>query len=88
MRTAGSALLFASLVAGGTSAPAQALPDGPAFGGSKVFSLGFNPLGNSARFDQAPPGWYLGRVAGDLKSKDHPDALDAMAPVVARLAGT
>ena len=30
--------------------------DGPAFGGSKVFSEGMNPLGNPARFDRRPPG--------------------------------
>lgn len=58
---------------------AQVLPDGPAFGGSKVFSLGIDPRGNSARFDQAAPGWYLGRVSGDLKAKDHPAALDGLA---------
>jgi hypothetical protein len=58
---------------------AQSLPDGPAYGGSKVFSLGLNPLGNSARFDQAAPGWYLGRVAGDLKPKDEPAALAGLA---------
>jgi hypothetical protein len=64
-------------------AQAQAFPDGPAYGGSKVFSLGLDPLGNSARFDQAAPGWYLGRVAGDLKSKDQPAALDALATLSA-----
>lgn len=88
MRLPGFAFLLASLVAGGPSAPAQALPDGPAFGGSKVFSLGFNPLGNSARFDQAAPGWYLGRVAGDLKSKDQPDALDGLSALAGADAAT
>ena len=29
--------------------------DGSTFGGSKVFSEGVNPLGNSARFDQPQP---------------------------------
>lgn len=58
---------------------AQAFPDAPAFGGSKVFSLGLNPLGNSARFDQALPGWYLGTWSGDLKPKDETKALDALA---------
>lgn len=76
-----SATLLACLVAAAAPARAQVLPDGPAYGGSKVFSLGFNPLGNSARFDQAAPGWYLGRVAGDLKSKDEPAALAGLAPL-------
>lgn len=66
-----------------SAALAQALPDGPSFGGSKVFSLGLNPLGNSARFDQADAGWYLGRVAGDLKSKDQPAAFDGLAGLAA-----
>jgi hypothetical protein len=60
-------------------ASAQAFPDSPAFGGSKVFSLGLNPLGNTARFDQALPGWYLGTWSGDLKPKDQTKALDALA---------
>lgn len=60
-------------------AQAQAFPDAPAFGGSRVFSLGLDPLGNSARFDQALPGWYLGGWAGDLKPKDQTKALDALA---------
>lgn len=63
----------------GLPAFSQALPDGPQFGGSKVFSLGLDGLGNSARFDQAAPGWYLGRSAGDLKSKDQAAALDGLA---------
>ena len=71
-----TSLLLACL---SSAALAQVLPDGPAFGGSKVFSLGLNPLGNSARFDQAGSGWYLGRVAGDLKSKDQPAAFDGLA---------
>jgi len=57
---------------------AQAFPDAPSFGGSKVFSLGLNPLGNSARFDQALPGWYMGTWTGDLKPKDQTKALDAL----------
>lgn len=71
-------LLLAGLAAALSPARAQALPDGPAYGGSKVFSLGLNPLGNSARFDQATPGWYLGRVAGDLKPKDQEAALEGL----------
>jgi hypothetical protein len=58
---------------------AQAFPDSPSFGGSRVFSLGLNPLGNSARFDQALPGWYLGTWTGDLKPKDETKALEALA---------
>jgi hypothetical protein len=72
-------LLLAWLAPATLPALAQALPDGPAYGGSKVFSLGLNPLGNSARFDQAAPGWYLGRVTGDLQPKDQPDALAGLA---------
>lgn len=70
-----------SLLLAGLALPlaAQVLPDGPAFGGSKVFSLGLDPRGNSARFDQAAPGWYLGRVAGDFKPKDQADALAGLA---------
>ncbi len=64
-------------------ARAQAFPDAPAFGGSKVFSMGLNPLGNSARFDQPLPGWYLGTWAGDLKPKDQTKALDALAAALA-----
>ena len=58
---------------------AQAFPDSPAFGGSRVFSLGLNPVGNSARFDQALPGWYVGGWDGDQKPKDQQQALDALA---------
>jgi hypothetical protein len=57
---------------------AQALPDGPEFGGGKVFSQGISSLGNSARFDQAAQGWYLGWTAGDLKPKDQQKALDGL----------
>ncbi|BDU74942.1 hypothetical protein [Mesoterricola silvestris] len=45
--------------------------DAPAFGGSKVFSEGINPLGNPARFDRAPAGWYLGYVDGDQRAQDN-----------------
>jgi hypothetical protein len=44
--------------------------DGTAFGGSKVFSEGMNPLGNPARYAQAPSGWYFSFVDGDQEAKD------------------
>jgi hypothetical protein len=49
--------------------------DGPAFGGSKVFSEGRNPLGNSARYDQSPPGWYFTYLDGDQRAQDNKAAL-------------
>ncbi|MBI4912707.1 MAG: hypothetical protein HY823_08210 [Acidobacteria bacterium] len=55
---------------------AQGFPDDPAFGGSRVFSQGYSPLGNSACFDQAPPGWYVGVIRGDLKPKDQTAAME------------
>ena len=58
---------------------AQSFGDSPAFGGSRVFSGGFDPLGNSARFDQVPVGWYGSWEGGDLKPrgfKADSDALD------------
>jgi hypothetical protein len=53
------------------SAQTPLFNDGPAFGGSKVFSEGISPLGNPARFDQAPAGWYLGYVDGDQRAQDN-----------------
>jgi len=50
--------------------------DGPAFGGSRVFSGGLNPLGNPARFDQGAPGMYLSYVDGDQRSKDSASILN------------
>jgi len=44
--------------------------DGSAFGGSRVFSEGLNPLGNAARFDRAPAGTYLGWTQGDNGAKE------------------
>lgn len=54
--------------------------DGSAFGGSKVFSEGISPLGNSARFDQAEPqpAIYATFVEGDRRSKDSDEVLDEM----------
>ncbi|HLO66127.1 MAG TPA: hypothetical protein VK188_03855 [Holophaga sp.] len=45
--------------------------DGPAFGGSRVFSDGLNPLGNPARYDQAPQGWHLSWLDGDQRAQDN-----------------
>ena len=47
-------VLAASAVCAPLWAQTPLFTDGPAFGGSKVFSEGMNPLGNPARFDQAP----------------------------------
>jgi hypothetical protein len=44
--------------------------DGPAFGGSQIFSEGVNPLSNPARFGQAPPGYYFTYLNGDQEAKD------------------
>lgn len=46
-------------------AAAQSFADGTAFGGSRVFSSGENPMGNPARYDQLPEGVYLGADWGD-----------------------
>lgn len=58
---------------------AQSYGDRPAFGGSKVFSEGLDPMGNSARFDQLPAGWYAGWEDGDLKPRGFRAASDALA---------
>ncbi|MBS1767320.1 MAG: hypothetical protein JST05_07975 [Acidobacteria bacterium] len=60
MKRAALLLLFA------LPASAQSFADGTAFGGSRVFSSGENPMGNAARFDQLPEGVYLGADWGDL----------------------
>ena len=52
-------------------AQAPLFTDGPGFGGSKVFSDGINPLGNSARYDQPLPGWYFTYLDGDQRAKDN-----------------
>jgi len=51
--------------------------DGPAFGGSKVFSEGMNPLANPARIGHAPAGYYLGYVDGDQRAQDNKKRLEA-----------
>lgn len=45
--------------------------DAPAFGGSRVFSDGLNPLGNPARYDQAPRGWHVSWLDGDQRAQDN-----------------
>lgn len=61
--------------------------DGPAFGGSKVFSEGRNPQGNSARIDQAAPGWYMTYVDGSVRALDNKSILsDCLAPDAAAVA--
>lgn len=45
--------------------------DGAAFGGSKVFSEGMNPLSNPARYSQAPTGYYFSFVDGDQRAQDN-----------------
>ncbi|HEX9010339.1 MAG TPA: hypothetical protein VF804_08230 [Holophagaceae bacterium] len=61
---------------------AQSFGDGPAFGGSRVFSEGYNPLGNSARFDQVPAGWYAAWEDGDAKARGFRTDSDALAQAV------
>ncbi len=51
--------------------------DGTAFGGSKVFSEGMNPLGNPARTSTAPSGWYFTWAGGDQEAKDFESNLSA-----------
>lgn len=49
--------------------------DGPAFGGSKVFSEGPNPQGNPARYGASPKGYYFSFVDGDQRTKDNKSIL-------------
>ena len=49
--------------------------DGPAFGGSMVFSEGLNPLANSARFSRPVPGWYFTYLDGDQRAQDNKSIL-------------
>lgn len=64
-----------ALASGLLSAQAPIFTDGAAFGGSRVFSEGLNPLGNSARFDKPATGVYLGWVEGDEGAKETKTAL-------------
>jgi hypothetical protein len=58
--------------------------DGTAFGGSRVFSEGLNPLGNPARFDltrpnpTVRPGMYLTWADGGQEAQDFRKALDLL----------
>jgi len=69
--------ILASLLPLGDQTPL--FNDGPAFGGSKVFSEGRNPMGNSARCDQAAPGWYFSYLDGDQRAKDNKTILQDVA---------
>ncbi|HEX9080920.1 MAG TPA: hypothetical protein VF768_01515, partial [Holophagaceae bacterium] len=62
---------------------AQSYGDGPAFGGSRIFSEGLDPLGNSARFDRVPAGWYLGWEGGDWKPRGYQSDSNALAQALA-----
>ena len=68
-----------ALIASAACAPLWAqtplFTDGTAFGGSKVFSEGMNPLGNAARYGEAPDGYYFTYVDGDQRAKDNKSAL-------------
>ena len=66
-------LLALPLLAGLMPLAAQTplFTDGPAFGGSKVFSEGRNPLGNPARSDQAAPGMYFTYLDGDQRAQNN-----------------
>jgi len=87
------ALLLLCLAAA-LPAAAQGFLDDPAFGGSRVFSEGYGGLGNPARFDRCPAGWYFGLQDGDLKARNQaefaaPLDLDALgkAPWASRTFG-
>ena len=71
--------LTAMAVLGLASAQAQTpfFNDGPALGGSQVFSEGLNPLGNAARLDQPSPQPIIGfsYLKGDERSQDNASAL-------------
>lgn len=62
---------------------AQSFGDSPAFGGSSVFSEGLDPMGNSARFDRVPEGWYLGWEGGDWKPRGFRTESDALGQALA-----
>ena len=79
-RRAALPLLAALLVP--LSLKAQSFGDGPAFGGSRVFSEGYDPLGDSARFDRVPAGWYAAWEGGDAKPRGFRTDSDALAQAV------
>jgi hypothetical protein len=68
-------VLVASAVCAPLWAQTPLFTDGPAFGGSKVFSEGMNPLANPARFGQAPTGYYFSFVDGDQRAQDNKSRL-------------
>lgn len=73
------------LLALATSAAVAQTPyfnDGPAFGGSRVFSEGLNPLGNAARFDRPVTGTYLSWLQGDAGGKETLSALKSGDPLL------
>jgi hypothetical protein len=70
-------VIVASAVCAPLWAETPLFTDGPAFGGSSVFSEGMNPLANPARFSQAPTGWYFTYVDGDQRAKDNKSDLAA-----------
>ncbi|MDR3673095.1 MAG: hypothetical protein P4L36_19780 [Holophaga sp.] len=71
-------VLIASAVCAPAWAQSPMFTDGPAFGGSKVFSEGMNPLGNPARYSEAPNGYYFTYLEGDQQSKDTETTLNNM----------
>lgn len=75
--------LVLGAAAGAIPAAAQTplFGDGPAFGGSRSFSEGLNPLANPARPEWALPGIFLGYVDGDQRFANNLDALNRLASV-------
>ena len=65
--------LFSTLVP--LCAQTPLFTDGTAFGGSKVFSTGCNPMGNPARFSQPLPGCYFTYLTGDQRAQDNKSLL-------------
>lgn len=53
--------------------------DGPAFGGSLVFSLGANPMANPAAVAPLGASLWAGFVDGDARPKDNADQLERLA---------
>ena len=70
-------VVAASAVAAPLWAQTPLFSDGGAFGGSKVFSEGLNPLGNPARTSQAKDGWSFTYLDGRQRAKDNKSILAA-----------
>lgn len=66
---------LAAAACGPLAAQASLFNDGPALGGSKVFSEGMNPHGNPARYGAAPTGYYFTWLDGDQRAKDNKSIL-------------